>query len=162
MIERNEGKNMKKFCLLIVSLLVFTGCSSSADEAKKVTCELDSGASQINEKVKITYDGDKKITKIVKTKDAALMDFYFEDYESIEELEKAFEADYINEKKEQPGMEFDISVDEEEKMLHVKITIDPDKAEEIDMERLGIEDYNDLEKLVKNLQGDDYTCGEIE
>ncbi|MDF9825113.1 PBP1b-binding outer membrane lipoprotein LpoB [Breznakia sp. PF5-3] len=151
---------MKKVVMIFSLILVLAGCGGES-KAKEVTCKLDYGSSEIVDEVTATYDGDKKVEKIIVTREAALADYLFEDYE-IEELEELYKNDYINPNKKQKGLEFDISVDKKKKKLSVKIEIDPSKASEGDVKELGIKEYKNIKKLVKELEAEEYSCGKIE
>ncbi|MDF9825869.1 hypothetical protein M2475_002249 [Breznakia sp. PF5-3] len=151
---------MKKVGMMFAFVLLLAACSGGNSGAD-VTCELDYGDSQSKEIVKVEYDGDKKAEKIIITKEAALADYLFEEHD-VEELEKLFEADYVNPDIDQKGLTFDISIDKKKKKLSVKVEADISKVSKGDMKNLGLDNYKDVKKIVKDLKASGYECGKVE
>jgi len=154
----------KMIILLMLGSMLLVGCSSKEEEkakAKNLLCKLSYTSSQIEEEVEIEVDSDGVITKIIKRKEAALADYLFE-RNSVEELEQLYKDDYINPNREQKGLTFDISVNEQEKKLVVVIEIDPKEVSQLDMNDLGLKEYTDSSKLENLLKSEGYSCEEME
>lgn len=150
---------MKKFIIVTMLVVTLIGCSSgsSKNSAKVTTCTFDSGASKIVNKVVADSKGND-VSNIVFTKEAPIADYMFEEH-SVEELQKLFEADYINPKNKNEGIEYKISIDQDKKTLSVKIEIDATKATEAAMAKAGLTNQaKSLDKLVEFLKGEGYTC----
>jgi len=143
--------------------MLLVGCSKEEEKAKakNLLCKLSYASSQIEEEVEIEVDSDGGITKIIKRKEAALADYLFE-RNSVEELEQLYKDDYINPNREQKGLTFDISVNEQEKKLVVVIEIDPTEVSQLDMNDLGLKEYTDSSKLENLLKSEGYSCEEME
>ncbi|OCN04577.1 hypothetical protein A4S06_02885 [Erysipelotrichaceae bacterium MTC7] len=150
---------MKKKMVMFCMVLLLAACQGSAKD-KNVSCEFDSGASGVTEKVDVTYDSDKKVKSLIVSQEAALADYLFEDYE-VKELEQLYKDKYVNPNKKQEGLTFDISVDEKAKKLSVKVEVDTSKVSEADMTELGLNDFKKVDDLVKGLKANNYTCGKI-
>jgi len=155
---------MKKMIMLLMLVsMLLVGCSKEEEKAKakNLLCKLSYQSSQIEEEVEIEVDSDGTITKIIKRKEAAIADYLFE-RNSVEELEQLYKNDYINPNREQKGLTFDISVNEQEKKLSVVIEIDPKEVSQLDMNDLGLKEYTDSSKLENLLKSEGYSCEGME
>ncbi|MDH6365863.1 MULTISPECIES: hypothetical protein [unclassified Breznakia] len=151
---------MKKKLTLFCMIMLLAACGSSSKD-KSVTCTFDSGDSGVVEKVDVTYDSDKKVKSLIVSQEAALADYLFEDYD-VKELEELYKDKYVNPNKKQEGLTFDISVDKKAKKLFVKVEVDTSKVSESDMTDLGLNDFKEVNDLVKGLKANNYTCDKIE
>lgn len=139
--------------LLVVFSVMLVGCGNSAK--KESTYTLDTGASQITKKVVITSEDDK-VSQIKYTSEAAIPEYLFEKF-SVKELEKQYEAEYINPKKDNKGIEYDITVDKDKQKLKVTITIDPTVADAGAVSKIGLENAKSLKKLEEHLKAQGFT-----
>lgn len=132
---------------------MLVGCGNLAK--KESTYTLDTGASKITKKVVITSKEDK-VTHIKYTSEAPIPEYLFEKF-SVKELKKQYEAEYINPKNKNKGIEHDITVDKDKQKLRVSIEIDPTVADAGAISKIGLENATSLKKLEEYLKAQGFT-----
>lgn len=147
---------MKKIILMCLLTLTLAACGSGSND-KTATCTYKQDENNIAEVT--TMKSDDKISEIVMDIKGELGEEFFEMYEK-EDLENLLIEQLVGDLEGNDGISSTINLDDKKYTYEIKITIDPSKMNDEQLEEMDIS-KSDADTFVKQLSDNGYDCGEF-